>query len=85
MQRATPGVAIVGCGLIGRKRSKSLEPARLVACADTVAERAKSLAAEFPGAAATADWRDAIRHPDAVIVIVATSNDSLAEITLAAA
>jgi predicted dehydrogenase len=50
-----------------------------------VAERAKSLAAEFPGAAATADWRDAIRHPDAVIVIVATSNDSLAEITLAAA
>jgi len=74
----------VGCGIIGRKRSRALGSARLVVCADIAVERAKSLAAEFPGAAATADWRDAIRHPDADIVIVATTNDSLADITLSA-
>ena len=74
----------MGCGIIGRKRSRALGSARLVVCADIAVERAKSLAAEFPGAAATADWRDAIRHPDADIVIVATTNDSLADITLSA-
>ena len=83
-QRVTPGVAIVGCGLIGRKRSKALGSARLVVCADIAVERAKSLAAEFPGAVKFSDWREAIQHPGVDIVIVATTNDSLADITLSA-
>jgi predicted dehydrogenase len=78
------GVGIVGCGLIGRKRAHALAPARLVACADTVVERAQALAGAFPGAVAVCDWRELVRHPDVDIVIVATTNDSLAEITLAA-
>ena len=39
-----PGVAIIGCGLIGRKRAGALPGARLVACADLDLARAESLA-----------------------------------------
>jgi predicted dehydrogenase len=79
-----PGVAIIGCGLIGRKRARALGPARLVACTDKVVGRAQSLAAEFPGTQAMQRWQDAVAHPDVDIAVVATTNDSLAEITLAA-
>jgi predicted dehydrogenase len=78
------GVGIIGCGLIGRKRARALGPARLAACADIVAERAQALAGEFSGAVAVGNWRELIELPDVGIVIVATTNDSLAEITLAA-
>ena len=80
----TPGVAIIGCGLIGRKRSRALGPARLIACADKVAERAESLAAEFPGTIASVRWQDAVAHPGVEIIVVATTNECLAEIALAA-
>jgi predicted dehydrogenase len=82
--RMNIGVGIVGCGLIGRKRAQALASARLVACADAVAERAQSLSEEFSGAVAVSDWRELVRHPDIDIVIVATTNDALAEISLAA-
>ncbi len=39
-QEMSVGVAIVGCGLIGRKRAAALGAARLVACADVRRERA---------------------------------------------
>ena len=77
-------VGIVGCGLIGQKRARVLGPARLVLCADTVPARAHALAAGH-GAAATADWRQVVASPDVDIVIVATTNDMLAEIAAAAA
>jgi predicted dehydrogenase len=79
-----PGVAIVGCGLIGRKRAASLEPARLVACADVLPVRARELAATFPGAVAVDAWEEAIRRPDVEIVIVATTNDALTPVAMAA-
>ena len=74
-----PGVAIIGCGLIGQKRAKALGPARLLAAADVVWERAAAL-----GSFATTDWREAIVHPGVDIVIVSTTNDKLAEIATAA-
>jgi predicted dehydrogenase len=79
----TPGVAIVGCGLIGRKRAGALAGARLAACADVVLERAADVARPS-GAAATADWRAAIDRSDVALVIVSTMNDTLAEISRAA-
>ena len=79
-----PAVVIIGCGLIGQKRAKSLGPARLVACADLVSARAQALAQAADGCTAYADWRDAVRHPGADVVIVATLHDSLAEITAGA-
>ena len=50
-----PGVAILGCGLIGQKRSKALAGARLVVCADVDIKRAQALAVGFPGCDATTD------------------------------
>jgi predicted dehydrogenase len=76
----SPGVAIVGCGLIGGKRAKALAGSRLVSCADLNAERAAEVA-RTAGAAATADWRAAIDRPDVNIVVVAATNDRLAEIS----
>lgn len=78
------GVAIVGCGLIGAKRMNALAGQRLVVCADLRKERAQSLAATVDGAEATSDWRRAITRNDVDIVVVATTNESLAEVTLAA-
>lgn len=79
------GVAIAGCGLIGQKRAQALAGARLVACADIDAARAAVLARTAEGATASADWRAAIDRPDVHVVVVATVNDSLAEIAQFAA
>ena len=79
------GVAIVGCGLIGQKRAKALAGAKLVTCADIDAGRAAALARTADGATASADWRAAIDRPDVQVVVVATVNDSLAEISRFAA
>jgi predicted dehydrogenase len=77
------GVAIIGCGLIGRKRAQALDPARLVVCADTVCERAEALARLNAGAEATTDWQSAVARKDVKIVIVSTTNDALAPVTIA--
>ena len=79
-----PGVAILGCGLIGQKRSKVLGSAKLIVCADVDEKRAKVLAAGFPNCEATTDWASAACHKDVDIVIVATTNDALVETSLAA-
>lgn len=79
-----PGVAILGCGLIGQKRSKTLAGAKLIVCADVDEKRAKSLAAGFPSCDATADWGTAVQRDDVDIVIVATTNDALVETSLTA-
>jgi predicted dehydrogenase len=81
---AVPRVGIVGCGLIGRKRAGALAGARLTACADLALERATALAQTVSGATATSDWRAAVDSPDVDIVVVATTNEMLAEIALAA-
>jgi predicted dehydrogenase len=78
-------VAIIGCGLIGRKRANAMLNCRLVACCDAVAERAQALAGSVPGAEATTDWRSTVERPDLDIVVVATSHDRLAEIAHGAA
>jgi len=57
--------AIVGCGLIGQKRLRSLRPGdQVVAVADPVLERAQALAAQARGAAALTDWRQAVERAD---------------------
>jgi predicted dehydrogenase len=73
-------VAIVGCGLIGQRRAKALASARLTACADVIHDRAKALARTATGATASDDWRAAIDRADVDVVIIATTNDALAEV-----
>lgn len=77
-------IAIVGCGLIGNKRASNLGSHTLVAAADTIMERAVSLASHHPGASAVASWQRAVEHKDVDIVIVATTPDQLASVTLGA-
>lgn len=77
-------IAIVGCGLIGQKRARALGACRLVAVADTNRERAGMLAAQHPGCDASADWPAVVARGDVDLVIVATTNDGLAPISLAA-
>ncbi len=78
------GVAILGCGLIGQKRAKALGSAKLIVCSDIVEKRAQSLAAGFPGCEATTDWHSAIRRADVDVVVIATTNNALAETSLVA-
>ncbi|NCD32460.1 MAG: Gfo/Idh/MocA family oxidoreductase [Spartobacteria bacterium] len=77
------GIAIIGCGLIGRKRALALQHASLRVCADTNMAVAKALAKDF-GAETASGWRDAISRDDVDAVIVSTSNDSLAKISIEA-
>jgi predicted dehydrogenase len=78
--------AIIGCGLIGQKRLRALrEHHSIIATADVNRERAEALATQYPNALATTDWKEAIHLPAVDAVIVATTNDWLAPITLAAA
>lgn len=77
-------IAIVGCGLVGQKRAGALAENRLCVCADVVFERAQALARHIPGAIATREWREAVTLADVEVVIVATVNNRLAEITAAA-
>lgn len=77
-------VLIIGCGLIGQKRAKTLGACKLIACVDKIKEKADSLAAQYPGCRGLTDWRAAIELPHIDIVIVATLHASLAEITHAA-
>jgi predicted dehydrogenase len=77
-------VAIVGCGLIGHKRARSLGGHALAAAADVDLGRARALAAAHGGCDATDDWRACVSRPDVDAVVVATVNDALAPVTLAA-
>ena len=76
--------AIVGCGLIGRKRAASLAPGQLRYACDLDATRAADLAKAFPGATALTDYQQALTDPAVNAVIVATLNGALAPIALAA-
>ncbi len=78
------GVGLIGCGLIGNKRSLSLGAGgKLIACADIDLSRAKKIVGTSD--ARTYDnWRDLITSTDIDIVIVATLHNTLAEITLSA-
>ncbi|HLG97420.1 MAG TPA: Gfo/Idh/MocA family oxidoreductase [Bryobacteraceae bacterium] len=78
-------IAIIGCGLIGQKRLRSLgSDHELVVAADTVLDRAYALAKQRPGALATTDWQQAVAKSDVDAVFISTTNDWLAPVTLAA-
>jgi len=79
------GVAIVGAGLIGKKRAASL-PGGVELCAvfDEVPELARSLASAHPGAVATDTLEQALEHPGVDLVMVATPHHRLAAIGIEA-
>ena len=75
-------LAIVGCGLIGRKRAAAAAGHEIVVVCDRDQGRARELA-EMTKARAVTDWREAVKA-DVDAVIVATTHDQLAGIALGA-
>jgi predicted dehydrogenase len=79
--------AIIGCGVIGRKRAIALGQipgAALGHACDLDAARAADLARLAPGCKSTTDLETALADPEVRAVIVSTLNASLAPIALAA-
>ncbi|WP_438479492.1 Gfo/Idh/MocA family protein [Oleiharenicola lentus] len=85
MSSAPLKFAIVGCGLIGKKRAAALPVGQLRYACDLDLARATALAQLYPGAKATADFAHVLADPGVDAVIVATLNGSLAPLSLAAA
>ena len=88
MNRASSGqplFAVIGCGLIGRKRVNALgKNAALLYTCDLDAARAVELAKLVPGCTAVTDYNTVLADGRVAAVIVSTLNASLAPITLAA-
>jgi predicted dehydrogenase len=84
MQASDIKFAIIGCGLIGRKRAAALPNASLLYACDLEASRAADLARTVPGCQAITDHAVALRDPAVSAVIISTLNASLAPISLAA-
>lgn len=79
--------AVVGCGLIGKRRAQVAAAnvgSKCVLVVDSNIEVARALAKEV-GAESSADWREAVRREDIDALVVATPNGFLAEISIAAA
>ena len=77
--------AIIGCGLIGKKRLAGLPAgSKLVVACDTNLARAGELVKLAVTGLAVADYRQAVAHPGVDAVIVATINAALAEVSAAA-
>ena len=79
-------VGLVGCGLIGKRRADVVRQSpgdELVIVADVDEGRATSLAREM-GCLATTHWQDVVARDDVDAVIVSTTNNWLAPISIAA-
>src|SRR5690349_15907106 len=79
-------VAIVGCGLIGQKRARTLaDRASLSVCCDVQAGRAETLVKSYPGAAVSTDWKSVVKREDVDAVFICATHEQLAPIAEAAA
>jgi len=79
-----PRIALIGCGLVGRKRLPMLPPGSVRFACDSDLTRAQQLAAQSPGCLATDSVEKAVASPDVELVLIATVNASLAPIALQA-
>jgi predicted dehydrogenase len=77
--------AIIGCGLIGKKRLAGLPAgSKLVVACDTNLARAEELVKLARTGRSLGDFRQAVADPQVDAVIVATINAALAEVSAAA-
>ena len=80
-------LAVIGCGLIGRRRAAALSKVsgtRLRFACDLDPGRAAEAAGLAPGCEPAADFRAVVAHPEVDAVIVSTVNGSLAPVAMAA-
>lgn len=80
------GIAIVGAGLIGKKRAEAIRmtgQGKVVVVVDVDEANAVALAREY-GAESSTDWKSVVSRADVDIVIVAVPNAFAAPIVIAA-
>jgi len=77
-------VAMIGCGLIGQKRLNNLPPGSVTVACDLNLDRAKKLAAQSPGCAATDSVEQAVASSNVDVVMIATLNSTLAPVAMQA-
>jgi predicted dehydrogenase len=78
------GLAIIGCGLIGRRRAATLPAGSLKQVFDIQSDRAIELARLHSGCASAASLDALLRSEATHAIVVSTANHALAPITLAA-
>ncbi|HKB90996.1 MAG TPA: Gfo/Idh/MocA family oxidoreductase, partial [Opitutaceae bacterium] len=74
--------AVIGCGLIGKKRAAHLKAAQLVYACDVDPERATDLGRIYTGCMAVTDYKEILADKSIDAVIVSTLNAALAPISL---
>lgn len=77
-------VALIGCGLVGRKRLNLLPRGSVMVACDLNLARAQELATLSPGCRATDSVEQAVTAADVDVVLIATLNAALAPIALQA-
>jgi predicted dehydrogenase len=78
---STVKFAIIGCGLIGKKRAASLPKGALAVVCDLDRARAESLAATVPGCRAVTDPAEIFKATDVDAVIISAVNSALSTLT----
>ncbi len=78
---STVKFAIIGCGLIGRKRAGCLPKGSLAVVCDLDRARAESLAAGLPGCRAVTDPAEVFKAADVDAVIISAVNSALSSLT----
>ena len=77
-------VGIIGCGAIGRKRALTLGNHDLVIAVDTSLERAKEIAQLKNCSTVSTNYNDALNNDEIDLILISTTNEFLAKITLGA-
>jgi predicted dehydrogenase len=79
-------LAVIGCGLIGQKRARSIpDNAEITVCCDVDQAKAAALAKCTNSAAANTEWEGVVSRKDVDAVLVCTTHNLLATIAEAAA
>ena len=78
---STVKFAIIGCGLIGKKRAACLPKGSLAVVCDLDLSRAQSLAATMPGCRAVSDPAEVFASADVDAVIISAVNSALSTLT----
>ena len=74
--------AIIGCGVVGKKRALALGDHELTIAVDTSHDRARELAKLKNCSSTSSDYRDALDNDEIDLVMISTTNEFLAKIAL---
>jgi predicted dehydrogenase len=79
-----PRLAIIGCGLVGRKRLENLPRGSVTVLCDQDLQRAGGLAVQSPGCLVTDSVEQAVNSADVDAVVIATPHGALCPIAMEA-